>query len=308
MRAQVVEQYGGPEVLTLQDVPEPQAGAGQLRVRVAYAGVNAIEWKLRSGAMAQVVPLPLPVILGNEVSGVVDQVGAGAGTFRVGDRVAGFVPGGGDAEYVLTTPDRLTAVPPGLSLRRAAIIPQAVETAERALPYIDPRPGETVVVNAAAGSVGSAVVQLLVARGVTVVGTASPDNHDYLRSLGAAPVQYGEGLLEQLQQVAPDGVDAAFDGGGNGFVDQMLTLLPAERIVTIADFSAQERGVRLATGDPLAITTKDVHPIMPLAARGGFITQIAAEFPLEDLAAAHRLSQAGHLRGKIVIRIAGSDD
>lgn len=308
MRAQVVEQYGGTEVLTLKDVPEPQAGDGQLRVRVAYAGFNAIEWKLRSGALAHIVPLQLPTVLGNEVSGVIDQVGQGVQGFAVGDRVAGFVPGGGDAEYVLTTPERLTAVPAGLPLRSAAVIPQAVETAERALPYIDPKPGETVVVNAAAGSVGSAVVQLLISRGVTVVGTASPDNHGYLRSLGAVPVQYGDGLLEQLRQAAPHGVDAAFDGGGNGFVDQMLTLLPTERIVTIADFSALERGVRLAGGDPLAITTKDVHPIMPLAARGEFTTEIAAEFTLKDLASAHRLSQAGHLRGKIVIRISDADD
>ncbi len=307
MRAQVLVEYGGPEAMQLREVEEPVAGPGQVRVRVAFAALNPIEWKLRSGAFREVVPLTLPFVPGNEVSGMVDQVGEGVDELEIGDRVAGFVPGGGDAEFVVTTPARLGLVPQGLSLRRAATLPQAAETAHRALRYISPQPGETVLVNAAAGAVGSAAVQILAQQGVTVVGTARPENHEYLRALGAVPIEYGEPLLEQLRAVAPAGIDAALDGGAHGFVDQVLPLVAIERIVTIADFGAVAKGVRLATGDPMAIQADDVRPVLALAAQGRFATEIAAEFALEDIGSAQALSERGHLRGKILVRVADLD-
>jgi len=125
-----------------------------VRVRVAYVSVNPIEWKIRSGAFATMLPMTFPIILGNEVSGVLDALGEGVEGFEVGDRVTGFVRGGGDAEYVVTTPDRLAVVPEALSLRRAAVIPQGVETARRSLGLLTVAPGQTVLVNGAAGSVG----------------------------------------------------------------------------------------------------------------------------------------------------------
>ncbi len=307
MRAQVFDQYGGVDVLQVREVDTPVPGAGEVLVRVAFVSVNPIEWKIRSGAFAAMLPMTFPVILGNEVSGVVHQVGADVTEFSVGDRVAGFVRGRGDAEYVITTADRLAAVPDALSLRAAATIPQGAETARRSLDLLQVKPGETVLVNAAAGSVGSAAVQMLVAMGATVIGTASPNNHDYVRSLGATPVQYGTDLLAQVAQAAPGGIDKALDGGGRGFVDQALTLLPPEQIITIADFSAGEKGVQLATGDPLDLYADSFRPQITLAAVGNFATQIAAEFPFEDLAAAHTMSEAGHLRGKILVRVADLD-
>lgn len=307
MRAQVFDQYGGLDVLDLREVDAPVPGAGEVLVRVAFVSVNPIEWKIRSGAFAAMLPMTFPVILGNEVSGVVHQVGAGVDEFNVGDRVAGFVRGRGDAEYVVTTPDRLAAVPDALSLRRAATIPQGAETARRSLDLLQVKPGETVLVNAAAGSVGSAAVQMLVGMGATVIGTASPDNDDYLRSLGATPVEYGPRLLEQVAEVAPQGIDKALDGGARGFVDQALTLLPPDRIVTIADFAAVEKGVQLATGDPLDLYADSFRAEITLAAEGRFATQIAAEFGLEDLPAAQTMSETGHLRGKILVRVADLD-
>jgi len=125
-----------------------------VRVRVAYVSVNPIEWKIRSGAFATMLPMTFPIILGNEVSGVLDALGEGVEGFEVGDRVTGFVRGGGDAEYVVTTPDRLAVVPEALSLRRATVIPQGVETARRSLGLLTVAPGQTVLVNGAAGSVG----------------------------------------------------------------------------------------------------------------------------------------------------------
>lgn len=307
MRAQVFDQYGGLDVLDLREVDAPVPGAGEVLVRVAFVSVNPIEWKIRSGAFAAMLPMTFPVILGNEVSGVVRQVGAGVDEFNVGDRVAGFVRGRGDAEYVVTTPDRLAAVPDALSLRRAATIPQGAETARRSLDLLQVKPGETVLVNAAAGSVGSAAVQMLVGMGATVIGTASPNNHDYLRSLGATPVEYGPRLLEQVAEVAPQGIDKALDGGARGFVDQALTLLPPDRIVTIADFAAVEKGVQLATGDPLDLYADSFRAEITLAAEGRFATQIAAEFGFEDLPAAQTMSETGHLRGKILVRVADLD-
>lgn len=307
MQAQVIDEYGGPKVLQLKEVDTPVPGRGEVRVRVAFVSLNPIEWKIRSGAFASMLPMTFPAVLGNEVSGVIDDVGEDAGGFAVGDRVAGFVRGGGDAEYVLTTPDRLAAVPAALSLRRAATLPQGVETARRSLSLLGVQPGDTVLINAAAGSVGSAAVQLLVAQGVAVIGTASPDNHDYLRSLGAIPVEYGDGLLDRVASVAPDGVDAALDGGARGFVDQVLAVLPPGRIVTIADFGAAAKGVQLASGDPLALYADSFRSIMPLAAEGHFATEIAAEFPLAELASAQAMSEVGHLRGKILVRVADID-
>ncbi len=307
MHAQVITEYGGVDVLRLSEVATPVPGRGEVRVRVAYVSLNPIEWKIRSGAFAAMLPMTFPIILGNEVSGVVDQLGQDVEGFQVGDRVAGFVRGGGDAEYVLTTPDRLAVVPDALTLRRAAVLPQGVETARRSLGLLKVAAGETVLINGAAGSVGSAAVQILVEQGVTVIGTASAPNHDYLRSLGATPVEYGEGLLDQLAAAAPHGVDAALDCGAHGFVDQALTVLPAERIITIADFSATARGVQLAGGDPLDLYADSFRSVLPLAAEGHFTTEVAAELPLADLASAQRMSETGHLRGKILVRVAHLD-
>ena len=305
MFAQIITRYGGPEVLDYREVETPAPGPGEIRVRVAYVSLNAIEWKIRSGLMADIVPQTFPVILGNEVSGVVDHVGDGVHDFRPGDRVAGFVRGGGDAEFVVTTPDRVALVPDGLSLRQAVTIPQGVETARRAILELGVKDGETVIINGAAGSIGSAAPQLLVARGVTVIGTARPENHEYLRGLGAIPIEYGEQMLDQLATAAPDGVDRALDCGARGFVRQILAVVPADRIITVADFEAPALGVPITMGaGPLELFADSFRDVLPLAAQGRFATEIAAEFPLTELAAAQQLNEAGHFRGKIVVRVA----
>jgi len=306
MFAQVLDGYGGPDALRYREIDTPEPGPGQVRVRVAFAALNPVEWKIRSGALAQMLPQTFPLILGNEMSGVIDQAEPDSG-FRVGDRVTGFTRAGSDAEYVLTTPDRIAKVPDGLTLRQAATIPQGVETARRSLGMLHIEPGETVVVNGAAGSVGSAAVQILRDMDTTVIGTARADNHDYLKALGAVPVEYGQGLIDRLKDLAPDGVDAALDCGAGGFVKQILQILPVERVVTVSDFEAIALGVQLANGDPLALFADSFQSALPLAAEGRFATEIAAEIPLTELAAAHNMSQAGHLRGKILVRIPDLD-
>lgn len=308
MQAQVLGAYGGPEAFELGEVADPHAGPGEVRVKVAVAAVNPLDWKVRSGALFPMLTTEFPAVLGNELAGVVDEVGSGVSEFAVGDRVAGFVPAGGYAELAVTTPDRLAVVPPGLSLAQAATLPTAVDTAQRALALVSVRPGDTVLINGAAGSVGSALVQLLVADGVHVIGTASQVNHDYVRSLGAVPIEYGPGLLEALAAVAVNSLDAAVDTAAHGFVDQALTVLPAEQIATIVDFPAAEKGVKVAFGDPFALTAATIGGALELAARGQFSTQIDATFPLSELSAAHARSEAGHLRGKIILEIAPAED
>jgi NADPH:quinone reductase-like Zn-dependent oxidoreductase len=308
MFAQVISQYGGHEVIEYREVATPTPGPGEIRLRVAYVAVNAIEWKIRSGIMADIVPQTFPVILGNEVSGVVDHVGDGAHDLRVGDRVAGFVRGGGDAEYVITTPDRVAVIPAELTLRQAATIPQGVETARRAIDELGVQDGETVLVNGAAGAVGGAAVQLLVDRGVTVIGTARPENHDYLAGLGAIPIEYGDGLLEAVAAAAPNGVDRVLDCGGRGFVRRILATVPADRILTVADFDAPSLGVPITMGaGPHELFADSFRPVLPLAAQGRFATEIAAEFPLTELAAAQKMNEDGHFRGKIVVKVADLD-
>ncbi len=212
-----------------------------------------------------------------------------------------------ESSHIVAEGHYFAAVPDALSLRRAATIPQGAETARRSIDLLQVKPGQTVLVNAAAGSVGSAAVQMLVGMGATVIGTASAGNHDYLRSLGATPVEYGPHLLTQVAQVAPQGIDKALDGGGRGFVDQVLTILPPDQIITIADFSAVGKGVQLANGDPLALFADSFREQITLAAHNRFATQIAAEFALGDLPAAHTMSEAGHLRGKILVKVADLD-
>lgn len=302
MFAQVLDGYGGPDALRYREIDAPAPGPGQVRVRVAYAAVNPVEWKIRSGAFADMLPQTFPLILGNEMSGVIDHADPDSG-FRVGDRVTGFTRAGSDAQYVLTTPDRIAKVPDGLTLRRAATIPQGVETARRSLGMLTINAGDTVVVNGAAGSVGSAAVQMLRDMHAIVIGTARTDNHDYLTTLGAVPVQYGPGLIDRLKALAPQGVDAAVDCGAGGFVEQILQIVPVGCVVTVSDFAAIELGVQLANGDPLALFADSFQSVLPLAADGRFATEVAAQFPLTELAAAHNLSQTGHLRGKILIQV-----
>jgi len=164
--------------------------------------------------------------------------------------------------------------------------------------------GGTLLVNGASGSVGSAAVQLAVARGARVIGTASPANHDYLRSLGAEPVAYGEGLIQRVRALAPDGVDVALDVAGSGVLPELIELAGgAGHVITVADFGgAQEYGVRFSRGD----AGRAVHvlgEIGELTESGRFSLPVAQTFPLADVAEAHRVSEQGHRRGKLVLLV-----
>jgi NADPH:quinone reductase-like Zn-dependent oxidoreductase len=238
--------FGGPEVLTIVDLPDPHPGPGQVRIAVRAASVNPSDWKKRAGLMDQ----DLPQTLGYEAAGIVDELGNGVVDAAVGDRVFGFCTEGA-AQAELAVLSYYAPIPPQLDFATAAALPAATETATRALDQLGVAGGTRVLINGASGSIGSASVQLAVVRGARVIGTASAPNHEYLRSLGAEPVAYDDGLIDSVRALTPDGVDLALDVAGSGTLPELIELTGgADRVVTIADFAgAQEHGVRFSSGD-----------------------------------------------------------
>ncbi|MEU3704193.1 NADP-dependent oxidoreductase [Streptomyces anulatus] len=302
MEAIVYEEFGGPGVLHLERLDPPRPGPGQVRVAVRAAGVNPLDHKIRNGWMEGAFPTPLPATPGAEFAGVVLEAGEGVTEFTPGDEVLGWSATGSYATEALAEAASLARKPAGLSWEEAAALPVATDTASRVLDELALAEGETLLLHGAGGGVGSVAVQLAVARGATVIGTASPANHDYLRVLGAVPVAYGDGLVERVRELVPEGVDAVFDASGRGALPASIELRggTTDRIVTIADGDAAELGVAFSSGgggpsaDRLGANAR-------LAETGELRVEIAQVFPLADAASAHALSEGGHVRGKLVL-------
>ncbi|WP_405592976.1 NADP-dependent oxidoreductase [Streptomyces sp. NBC_01190] len=307
MKAIVFNEYGPADVLRLQDVEDPEPGLGQVRIAVRAAGVNPLDHKIRSGAMREFMPVDFPHLPGTEASGVIDAVGDGVTGFAVGDEVFGRTSSGSYAERTLAEADRITRKPDALSWPEAAALPVATETAYRSLEELGVRAGETLIIHGAAGGVGTIAVQIAVARGVRVIGTASPGNHAHLRSLGATPVRYGPGLVDAVRAVAPDGVDAALDLSGQGEALEASIELTGgtDRVLEIANRAVSEPfGVRFSAGGageyrggPAAAEA------IELIAAGKLHILIHRCCPLAEAADAQRASETGHLTGKIVLTV-----
>jgi len=301
MKAARFRRFGGPEVLEIADLPDPHPGPGQVRIAVRAAGVNPSDWKKRRGMMEP----DLPQTMGYEAAGIVDEIGDDVVDVTIGDRVFGFSDtGAAQAELAVLT--HYAPIPPSLDFTGAAALPATVETATRALDQLDVGPRMTLVINGASGGVGSAAVQLAVARGTTVIGTASPANHEYVRSLGASPVAYGTGMSERVRALTPYGVDRALDVAGSGVLPDLIALAGgADHVLTVADFrGAQEHGVRFSRGDA-GRALHVIDEIGPLIESGRVRLPEIQTFPLADIADAHRASENGHVRGKIVLLIGG---
>ncbi|RSM49991.1 NADPH:quinone reductase [Actinoplanes sp. ATCC 53533] len=300
MKAILFDRFGGPEVLHEADVEVPRPGPGQVRLRVKAAGVNGLDGKIRSGAMEAAFPTPLPAVPGREVAGVVDALGEGVTGVTVGDEVLGWSDTGSYAEYALAT--TVAPKPADLGWQRAAALPVASETAERVLNLLGIAAGETVLMHGAAGGVGTLAVQFATARGARVIATAGPANQEYLVSLGATATPYGEGLVERVRALAPDGVDAVFDLAGKGALEDSIALRGGtERIVTIADFRAHQLGITFASSSQERSAVR-LAAVAREAAAGELVTTVAA-YPLDQAATAQQVSDAGHVRGKLVITL-----
>jgi NADPH:quinone reductase-like Zn-dependent oxidoreductase len=246
----------------------------------------------------------LPRGTGLEVAGVVDEVGDGVTDVSVGDEVFGSVEGAnGAADLALL--EHYAPIPPSLDFAGAAGLPVAVETAVRTLDLLEIGAGQTVLVNGAAGAVGISTVQLARERGARVIGTASAVNHDYLRSLGAEPTIYGDGLVQRVRDLAPDGVDRAIDDAGGGALPALVELAGGpEHVLTIADHrGSQETGVAMTGGADSKRAWYALGEIGALIEAGRFSLPVARAFPLEQIAEAHRLSEGGHVRGKLVLLV-----
>jgi NADPH:quinone reductase-like Zn-dependent oxidoreductase len=301
MRAVQFEEYGGPDVLHVAEVPEPHAGAGQVRIAVRAVGINPIDYKIRSGQTSGGRPLAGPRITALDAAGVVDEVGDGITDVRVGDEVFGPAVGGAAAEYTLL--HEWAVKPSGLSFEQAASLPVPVETSLRSFRLVGINAGDTVLVNGAAGGVGGSAVQLARAEGAgTVVGTASEANHDYLRSLGVIPTTYGDGLVERVRELAPQGVDLAFDTAGRGVLPALVELTgDPDKVVTIASPDAAEYGVQLSGSKDQASAWDALGRTAELFEQGRFSPPQTQSFPFEQAAEAHRLLETGHVRGKLVL-------
>ncbi|MFG1708238.1 NADP-dependent oxidoreductase [Nonomuraea sp. M3C6] len=303
MRAAAFSEPGGPEVLKVMEVPAPQAGPGEVRVRVRAAGVQPFDAAVRSGWLPPyLAAIDFPRIPGNEFAGVVDQVGAGVTGVAAGDEVLGFSRLFSYAEYVVVAGTDVAAKPANVPWEVAGGFTAGVQTAELALDGVGIAAGETLLVHAAAGSVGTAAVQIGRMRGATVIGTAREVNHDYLRDLGAIPVAYGEGLADRVRALAPGGIDAALDGAGGHALEVSLELVKDRgRIVTLVEHgTAAELGVRLVQGER---TAERLGRYAALYAEGAFKFPVRRAYRLEDAADAHREIETGHGQGKIVLTI-----
>jgi len=299
--------FGGPEVLELADEPLTEPGTGQVRVELRAAGLNPADAKRRDGGPQYSVTFPAGI--GRELAGVVEAVGAEVTHLAPGDEVFGTVPDGAFQTHLVADASFFARKPAALPWDVAGALALVGQTAWDALASQPVQAGQTIVVSAAAGGVGGVLSQLAVLRGIRVIGSASPANHEWLRSRGIEPVSYGPGLVADVRALAPDGVTAAFDLHGESAVRQLLELgIPPHRVNTNA-MDPSTFGIRRVGRGPTSIPTLDA--LAALVVAGDVELPIAASFPFDDVADAFRRLETGHLRGKVVITrsaaVAGSE-
>ena len=307
MRAITYSRYGGADVLELSELPTPKVGPDTVLVRVRATSVNPVDWKVREGYLDAIMDATFPVVPGWDVAGVVERVGLDTPELSVGDEVFGYVrkdvvSGGTTAELVAAPVRTLARKPSSWTWEQAAGAPRAGLTALQTIDRAGVTSGPTVLGPAAAGGVGSLAVQIAVARGARVIGTASERNHEYLRSLGAEPVTYGEGLDERVRALAPDGVDVVLDYiGGEALATTPDVLREGGTVASVVDAAARDE-----LGGHYVWVRPDVEGLTELArlADAGQLTVDVAEvYDLADAAKAHEASRTGHVRGKVVITV-----
>lgn len=298
MRALQFTTYGDPDVLEWAEAPDPHAGPGEIRIVVRAASVNPIDWKTLNGMMSGGQPLAGTGYLGYDAAGVVDEVGEGVTGVSTGDEVFGS-GSNTQAEYAVLS--SWAAKPPPVDWAVAAAAGVAGETAERGLRLLDIKAGDTLFVDGGAGGVGSAAVQMAAARGVRVIASASQANHDYLREIGATPVLYGQGVVARVQAAAGGPVDAVFDVAGKTPADDLVKLVATpSKVVTIANFAAGQAGVRVTGGGADSQPMQALAEVAELLAQNRLVIKVQT-FPFHRAAEAYRISQNGHVRGKLVL-------
>jgi len=305
------DRLGGPEVLEYREIAHTMPDRGQVLIEVRAIGVNPIEWKIRSGVRSS-PPFTGPRRLGSDAAGVIVAVGEGLDGWAIGDEVIVSNGKGAYATELVSAASKLTRKPSGLSWEAAAAIPIPAGTAHQAITSLGVGEADTFLLHGGSGAVGQAAIQLARRLGATVVATASEANHERLRQLGAIPVAYGPGLADRVRAAAPQGIDVALDAAGTDEAIEVSKELVADhaRVATIVQGArAAELGIRAwGGGNPVPLTVEeaalrvDAAPLVAqLAADGVFELEIARRYPLTEAAEAHRQSETGHVRGKIVL-------
>ncbi|MFC7258432.1 NADP-dependent oxidoreductase [Streptomyces lutosisoli] len=302
-KAYVFTRYGGPETEALAELDRPGPGPGQLLVAVRAAGVNPVDWKQRTGYRRPGGDeRELPAVFGNEVAGVVEEVGADVTGFTAGDEVFGSPVAGGYAEYALLPVAVSAHKPAELSFTDAAALPVAGATAYDGIRQLGLPSGATVLITGAGGGVGVAATQIARAFGLRVVGVASDGKKDFVESLGAVHVPSGPGLEERVRGAAPDGVDGVFDLVGGEVLEAAATLLTDRtKLITGADRETVARlgGVPVARARTAAV----LDEVAKLVVDGELRPFVTRTFPLDRAGEALRTVEDGHTRGKIVIEV-----
>jgi NADPH:quinone reductase len=302
-RAVRFDSYGGRDVLYVTDIDRPSPGSGEVLVEVRAAGINPGEIGIRSGALHDRFPATFPSGEGSDLAGVVLEVGDGVSDFAFGDEVLGFsFQRSSHATHTNVPVDQLIHKPAEMSWEVAGSLYVAGVTAYAAVRAVAPQPGETVAVSAAAGGVGSLVVQLLTLRDVRVLGIASSGNAEWLRAHGVEPVEYGDGLAQRLQQAAPDGIDAFIDLFGPDYVQLAVDLgVPPERVNTIISFEKAAQVGAKTEGSAEASTPAVLQELADLIVAGDLDFDVAATYPLDRVADAFAELEQRHTHGKIVL-------
>jgi NADPH:quinone reductase-like Zn-dependent oxidoreductase len=290
-------EYGGPEVLSVGEAPEPHAGPGQIRIKVKAASLNGADRKFASGMYAQGKPLEGTGYPGYDAAGVVDEVGKGVTDVAVGDEVFGL-GNHTQAEYAVLY--AWAHKPASVDWAVAAAAGVVSETAERVLRLLGVTQGSTLFIDGGSGGVGSTVTQIAKARGATVIASASEANQDYLREIGAIPVVYGEGMVDRVDALGLK-IDAVLDAVGKTPIEDLISIAAEpSQVVSIANFAAAAAGAR-ATGG-----SADSQPMKALAEAAELLEQSKLvikfqTFPFDRAVEAYQISYDGHTRGKLVL-------
>lgn len=303
-RAVRFDLYGGLEVLKVVEVERPRPEAGEVLVRVKAAGINPGESAIREGRMHERWPATFPSGQGSDFAGIVEDVGDGVDSWKRGDEVIGFSDHrSSQAELVVVEQGHLVARPGKVPWEVAGGLFVAGTTAYAAVRAVRLRPGETLVVSAAAGGVGSIVVQLATLAGASVIGLASKTNHPWLIEHKVTPLVYGGGVAERIEEIAKRPIDAFIDTFGRGYVDLAVSLgVKADRIETIIDFEAAERHRGVKTeGTAAAANAQALAELAALIDEGKLELPIAGVYPLEQVEVAYRELERRHTHGKIVL-------
>jgi NADPH:quinone reductase-like Zn-dependent oxidoreductase len=302
-RAVELNAYGDVDQLRIVDVAKPEPKAGEVLVRVVAAGTNPGEISIREGYLKEMFPMDFPFGQGTDFAGRVDAVGPGVSEFAPGDEVLGWTfQRAAQADYVVSGPANLIRKPVALDWFRAGSLFIVATTAVGAVRAVALKPGDVVAVSGAAGGVGSLAVQLARRTGARVIGIASADSADFLRSVGVEPIAYGDGLEERLRALAP--IDAFIDLFGGGYIDIALKLgVAPQRINSIIDFAGAQKAGAKTDGSAAAASRDTLAIVANLIAWGEIVMPLTAIYPFALLRDAYTELARRKARGKIVLAL-----